>query len=46
MKTIGIVRVAACKATVSCWPTQAITAGASATSSRASLPIRSGSPSP
>ena len=44
MNTIGIVRVAACKAIVSCRPTQAMTAGASATSSRAKLPNRSGWP--
>jgi hypothetical protein len=44
MNTIGIVRVADCKAAVSCRPTQAMTEGTSATSSRARLPNRSGWP--
>ena len=44
MNTIGIVRVAACRAAVSRRPTQAMTEGASATSSRARLPNWSGWP--
>ena len=42
MNTIGIVRVAACKALVSRRPKHAMTAGASATSSHARLGNRSG----